>query len=96
MFAATLPNLTIPGQGSVLGSQERPVVDRTGLDGRFDIVVEWAAAPSSPYPPFGVEPDPAGPTFTDALREELGLKLEPIKGPLQVLVIDHVEQPSDN
>ena len=96
MFAATLPNLMIPGQGSVLGSQERPVVDRTGLDGRFDIMIEWAADLSSPFPPFGVEPDAAGPTFIDALREELGLKLEPIKGPIQVLVIDHVEQPSDN
>jgi uncharacterized protein (TIGR03435 family) len=96
MFAATLPNLSIPGQGSVLGSQERPVVDRTGLDGRFDIVIEWAADLSSPFPPFGVEPDPAGPTFIDALREELGLKLEPVKGPIPVLVIDHVEQPSDN
>jgi bla regulator protein BlaR1 len=96
MFAATLPNLFIPGQGSVLGSQERPVIDRTGLDGRFDMVVEWAADPSSPFPPFGVDPDPAGPTFTDALRDELGLKLELIKGPIQVLVIDHAEQPSDN
>jgi uncharacterized protein (TIGR03435 family) len=44
----------------------------------------------------GIQPDPQGPTFLDAMRDQLGLKLESTKGPIQVLVIDHVEMPSEN
>jgi uncharacterized protein (TIGR03435 family) len=44
----------------------------------------------------GVQPDPDGPTFPNALHEQLGLKLTPAKGQAQILVIDHVEKPSEN
>jgi uncharacterized protein (TIGR03435 family) len=44
----------------------------------------------------GVQPDPDGPTFLNALHEQLGLKLTPAKGQAQILVIDHIERPSEN
>jgi len=74
----------------------RPVVDKTGIVGRYHLTLEWtpddAAAPS---PGSGAAAD-AGPSLFTALEEQLGLKLEPAKGPVEVLVIDHVEMPSAN
>lgn len=69
---------------------DRPVVDQTGLAGRFDFVLKWTpdgAEASDPNAPPGL--------FT-AIQEQLGLKLEPVKAPVDVLVIDHVERPSEN
>ena len=77
----------IPGMGRV----GRPVVNQTGLSGKYDFVLEWTPEPTSP-----VAPTADGPTFLDALREQLGLKLESTKAPLTLLVIDHVELPSEN
>lgn len=94
LLAAHLPNLSVPGQGSVLEPTVRPVLDRTGLDGNFDVLIEWS--PDLTVPGFEVEPDPVGPTFVDAMRDQLGLKLEQAKGPIQTLVIDSVERPSEN
>jgi uncharacterized protein (TIGR03435 family) len=83
----------LPGAGN-LG---RLVVDRTGLTGTFDFSLEWTPELNGPLPP-GVdfEPDPSGPTFLDALKEQLGLKLEATKGRVEVFVVDHVERPSEN
>ena len=81
-------NLTGPGV-------DRPVVDRTGLIGGFDLSLEWQPdAPQSPSA--NSQPDKDGPTFLEALREQLGLKLEPQTGPATVLVVDHVEKPALN
>ena len=76
----------------------RPVLDRTGLSGRFDIDFTYtpdafsaaalAQRPGGTVPP-GV--DPNGPPLATALAEQLGLKLEPIKAPIEVLVITHAE-----
>ena len=69
---------------------ERTLVDRTGLSGRFDFTLAFApeptVAPSSDAPPAPVE----------ALRDQLGLELEPARGPVKILVIDKVERPSEN
>jgi len=71
----------------------RVVLNQTGLSGRYDLSLRWtpddapALAASSPDGPPGI--------FT-AIQEQLGLKLESTKGPVSVLVIDHVEQPSPN
>lgn len=71
----------------------RPVVDETGLIGTFDFVIEWTPR-LPPTPDFQV--DTSGPTYVEALREQLGLKLKPKVGAIDVLVIDHIEEPSPN
>jgi uncharacterized protein (TIGR03435 family) len=68
----------------------RPVVDETGLAGRFDFMLQWST------PERGNTADAMGPSIFTALQEQLGLKLEPKKAPLPVLVVDHLEAPSDN
>lgn len=74
----------------------RPIVDRTGLKGDYLWTFHWTPDDSNAtvVPP-GV-PDNQGPSIFTALREQLGLKLVSTKGPVDVLVIDHVEQPSPN
>jgi uncharacterized protein (TIGR03435 family) len=74
---------------------ERPVIDRTGLSGTFDFSIEFTPELNGPPPP-NFQPDTAGPTFLEALQDQLGLKLEPQTGPLNVFVIDHLEEPSPN
>jgi bla regulator protein blaR1 len=73
----------------------RAVVDRTGLTGGFDWDLEWTPANGEPAPPPRdgmAEPPRDGPWIFTALEEQLGLKLEPTKGPVQVLIIDRVQQ----
>lgn len=78
--------------------QGRPVINETGLSGRFDFTLEWApetneAPPSDAH----IAPSqPPGPTALEALRDQLGLKLKSAKGPVKILVIDRVERPSAN
>jgi uncharacterized protein (TIGR03435 family) len=74
---------------------ERPVVNRTGLGGKYDFWMELTPQLKGSLPD-GVQVDSAGPTVLEALQEQLGLKLESTTGPVDVLVIDHVEQPSEN
>jgi uncharacterized protein (TIGR03435 family) len=76
---------------SAMGQLERPVIDRTGLTGNFDFALEWE--PESGADP---QPDPSGPTFLEALKDQLGIKLESQKGPAEVIILDHVEHPSEN
>ena len=63
-----------------------PIVDKTGIAGRFDFHLEFARDMA----------DDAGISIFTAVQEQLGLKLMPDKGPVEVLVIDHVEKPSEN
>jgi uncharacterized protein (TIGR03435 family) len=69
----------------------RPVIDKTGIPGQFDFHLEFA--PDESTPPG--EP-PAGPTIFTAVEEQLGLKLEPTRGPGEFLVIDSISKPSQN
>lgn len=73
---------------------ERNVIDKTGLTGKYDINLKWTP-PQLEGKPSGLTDDPAPDIFT-ALQEQLGLKLESSKGPVDTLVIDHVEMPSAN
>lgn len=83
------------------------VVDKTGLTGKYDFTLSFTpdmAAGAGPMirPPGGAAPDgaekqePVGPSLFTAVQEQLGLKLEAQKEPVDVIVIDHVEQPSAN
>jgi uncharacterized protein (TIGR03435 family) len=69
-----------------VGLVDRPVVDKTGIDGMFDIRLEFSTDDS----------DTSLPSIFTAVQEQLGLKLTPDKGPAEVLVIDHIERPSEN
>ena len=80
----------------------RVVVDRTGLTGGYDIELKFTPAPGQlppgPPPP-GVELpqiDPNGPSLFTALEEQLGLKLESDRGPVEVVVIERLERPKEN
>jgi bla regulator protein BlaR1 len=76
---------------------DRPVVDETGLGGRFDLTVEWTRQPdNSRTAGVAVQADSQGTTLMEAIQEQLGLKLRPGKVPLKVVVVDHVQRPSDN
>jgi uncharacterized protein (TIGR03435 family) len=78
-------------------SSGRTMVDRTGLEGKFDFNLEWSLeVPVRPGAETPVDQPPQGPTFEVALREQLGLKLESQKGPVPVWAIDHVERPTGN
>jgi uncharacterized protein (TIGR03435 family) len=82
---------------SAMGRLDRTVVDRTGIGGEVDYEFEFIRDVNPSEPPSANPPaaDP-GPTFLGAVREQLGLKLEPAKVPLRVLSIDHIERPSEN
>jgi uncharacterized protein (TIGR03435 family) len=84
------------GLGGASTDVERPVIDRTGLSGTFDYTLEWAPGnPSAAADPEGAE-EMAGPSFLQALRDQLGLKLVPQMGPMDFVVLDHIERPSEN
>jgi uncharacterized protein (TIGR03435 family) len=78
----------------------RPVLDKTGLTGVYDFTLDWApdtAPTSSPDARNAVNlPGIPSASLFSALQQQLGLKLEPGKGPIEVIVIDHVERPSGN
>jgi uncharacterized protein (TIGR03435 family) len=79
----------------------RMVVDKTGLEAKYDITVKWS--PESAATPFQQDasqtassPDIAGPSIFAAFQEQLGLKLISTKGPVEIIVIDHAEKPTEN
>jgi len=69
---------------------DRVVVDRTGLTGKFDWEVQWVPEDLR----IGAAKPPDGPSIFQAFRDQLGLKLEPTRDRVDVLVIDHVERPT--
>jgi uncharacterized protein (TIGR03435 family) len=87
--AATMPNLASTLQ-SMVG---RPVVDKTGLRGRFDIRLKWASMQLSADGPTDADSPDSESLFT-ALREQVGLKLIPQKETFDVLVVDHIARPT--
>ncbi len=73
---------------SVSNQLRQPVIDATGLKGKYSIAMFWVA---------GDAPDSPGPTIYNALQEQLGLKLESKKGSVDILIIDHMEKaPTEN
>jgi uncharacterized protein (TIGR03435 family) len=82
-------------------SMDKPVVDQSGLSERYDFTVTFTPDPAQaallggPPPPAADNPDAAPDLFT-AFQQQLGLKLESTKAPVEVMVIDKVEKPSEN
>jgi len=76
---------------------DRPVLDKTGLAEMFDFAIEFTQQiRGSSSPGVVSQRDLTGPTSIEAIKEQLGLRLEPQIGPIQFLVIDYVEEPSAN
>jgi uncharacterized protein (TIGR03435 family) len=96
-------NSTMPEFAEFLQARilERPVVDQTGLTDRYDFRMEWkpeaaqlaARGPNAPELPANLEDRP---DFLTAMRQQLGLKVESGKAPVEVLVIDKVSKPTAN
>ena len=95
---ATMEDFTHLMQSAVL---DRPVVDQTGIKGRWNFVLKWTPDESQfgglgmKVPPPSNAADAPPPLFT-AIQEQIGLKLEAMKAPVEVLVLDHVDKPSAN
>ncbi len=70
---------------------KRPIVDKTGLTGKYDLSLQW-----TPDNTHNDSPLAGGPSIFTAVQEQLGLKLTSTHGPVKTLVIDHVEKPSPN
>jgi uncharacterized protein (TIGR03435 family) len=86
---------------------DRPLVDRTGLTARYDFVLRWTPGESefpqfrrtggfNPAPTDGLDSAKAPPNLYRAFQEQLGLKLQSIKAPVNIMVIDHADRPSPN
>ena len=78
-----------------------PVVDLTAIKGVFDLKLNWTPDPDTVRNPAEDKEspafsDPSGPSMFSALQEQLGLRLEARKVPVEIVVIDHVERPSEN
>jgi uncharacterized protein (TIGR03435 family) len=75
----------------------RKIVDQTGLTGYYTVALHWTpvdtANPSSTGP---TEQEQSGPSIFTAVKEQLGLELKPIKGPLDTIVIERAEMPTEN
>jgi uncharacterized protein (TIGR03435 family) len=69
------------------GQADRPVIDRTGLTGDYDFVVEWAT---------DEVPGSSAPSIFTALQEQVGLRLEATKGPIEKIVVDRAVKASAN
>jgi uncharacterized protein (TIGR03435 family) len=96
---ATVKDFCDGMQGSAL---DKPVVDHTGLTGRYDFTLDWTPDDSQfaqfgPRPPAPATEDPnAPPALSTAMQEQLGLKIDAVKASALVFVIDKVEKPSAN
>ena len=83
--------------GQQLRFDERPVVDNTGLTGNFDFTLTFAPQLPPDVPRENLPPDAQDrPSIFEALKQQLGLRLQPEKGPVPYLVIDRIERPSPN
>lgn len=94
--ARDLPMDSIVSTFSGLGNLGRPVVDQTGLTATYDWFLEFLPElpPGAEMP--GRPPDASGPSFVEALRNQIGIRLVSQKGPYGYLIVDHIERPSEN
>ncbi len=92
---ATMVELAQSMQTAVL---DRPVVDRTGIEGRYDFTLDWQPDETQflSFGPAQTFPDSGKPDIFKAYQEQLGLKLEGVRAPADVMVVDEAEKPSEN
>ncbi len=83
LLATSLPTMT--GMAAI----PRPVVDQTGLPGLYDFTLKWTSFPDP-------ETGDTAASFHAALKDQLGLELKPTQAPIDILVIDHIDHPSEN
>jgi uncharacterized protein (TIGR03435 family) len=83
LLATSLPTMT--GMAAI----PRPVVDQTGLTGLYDFTLYWTSYPDP-------ETGDTAASFRQALRDQLGLELKPTRDPIDVLILDHVDHPTEN
>ena len=95
-FANMLTLVMADANGPAGRDDARVVIDKTGLSGRFALTLAWTPEriPEAPPPPAIPPIDPNGPHLVTALQEQLGLKLQPARSRMEVVVIDSVEQPT--
>jgi len=112
LMTMDIRGLELDGFSTLLfGMTDRPVIDRTGIPGRYNFHLEFTPDETTPgmlerfrrlgdvdanSNPTVTASDPIGPSIFTALQQQLGLKLESAKGPREFLSIDHVEKPSQN
>ena len=98
-FQSTVQNTELTGHAIPLASLtnmltdqlHRTVIDKTGLTGQYDLLLKWTSDDTS-----DASSDSSTPSIFTALQEQLGLKLQSSKGPVDTLVVDRVEMPSEN
>jgi uncharacterized protein (TIGR03435 family) len=108
MFQPTKDGILLPGRNATmaqfaaamqLAPLDRPVIDKTGLFGRFDFDLEWEPDETQ-FHGHGARPPGAAdsnkPNIFTAIQQQLGLKLESAKGPVELFVVDRAEKPGDN
>ena len=87
----------VPFLGRMGGLDDRPTIDRTGLTGKYDFTIAFQPEPRpDPQSNADIQSERNGPTLTEAVKKQLGLKLLKQEGPVNTFVIDHVEMPSEN
>lgn len=92
---ATSTDISMSNFAGALSAQlAKPVVDQTGLTGKYDIT--WHYTMQTGLSADASAADTAGPTIFDALQDQLGLKLESIKAPMETITIEHIEEPTPN
>jgi hypothetical protein len=94
-FNATLPELAEALTQELSRELGRDIIDKTEIKGRYDLTLKWTQDAGATTDSAASSAD-SGPSIFTAVLEQLGLKLEPAKAPVQVLVIDHAEMPSEN
>jgi uncharacterized protein (TIGR03435 family) len=96
--------VTMEGLAQQIAQQVgRKVIDKTGIEGAYDVELNWTPEPGQGFGPFGGPPpgalpqaDSSGPSIFTALQEQLGLRLDSAKGPVPVVVIDSISKPTEN
>jgi len=94
--ASNLPMTAIANMLSIrnLSGVDKPIIDRTGLVGNYDFLIDFVPDMSIVTP--GQISDTSGMSFLTALKDELGLRLEQDSAPMEMIVVDHIERPTNN